>query len=316
MALESSIIQSLRCAGQAVAIHELAATVGTDTNNTANMQKLRNTLRGMVHKRQLLSRNGLDGILRYMLPGSPIARAASAPQPDANAPGTIPAEKPAATVNPDPIQTPTTKEGPSANEPAAPAVPAGDCGIAVGRLGSKTLLVFQALREGEWVDRGTLDFRTKLTSSEVLTGLIALRKRGLVVAQGKTSNMLWARTQTAETAATALPVRTQMLDAFDKADAIAAEIDAAVAKAEPTAIPSCARRDERSVIEADDARRYRRLMQNATISISIGAVSMRTECSPAAPGAKLLWDGAIDAILSLSSPQGMQSAPVAPSSAK
>jgi hypothetical protein len=275
MGIESSILKSLRAAGEPVAINELAIVTGTDTNDTAAMQKLRNALRGMVHKRQLLSRNGLDGILRYMLPGSPVARVASVPQPDADAAQQASEIRAAAECPGDSTPAP---EGTAADKPD----------VAVGRLGTKTLLVFQALREGEWVERGTLDFRTKLSMTEVLTGLTALRKRGLVVSQGTKANTLWARADAAT------------LAHFDQAAAFMERVSEAM----PKAVALVAAPAPKAVLpsaspDSDEARRYRWLIENADISFSFGGISMRSAFSPKAGEAKVLWDAAIDTMLSM-----------------
>lgn len=275
MALESTIIESLRAAGEPVAINELAIATGTDTNNTGAMQKLRNALRGMVHKRQLLSRNGLDGIVRYMLPGSPVARVASAPQPDADA------AQQASEIH-------AAAECPSDSTPAPEGTAADKPDVAVGRLGAKTLLVFQALREGEWVERGTLDFRTKLSMTEVLTGLTALRKRGLVVSQGTKANTLWARADA------------PTLAHFDQAAAFMERVSEAM----PKAVALVAAPAPQAVLPSaspgsDEARRYRWLIENADISFSFGGISMRSAFSPKPGEAKVLWDAAIDTMLSM-----------------
>lgn len=285
MALESTILQVLRQAGEPISLNEIAAAASVDTHDTAEVSTLRSMLGSLVHRRQLTRRGNLDGIVRYALTGAPIQACTQATDTDVmvmrkpsavgttECPGAIP-------VHPDsmPSALPVDSSG-------APWAPPMDISLALKGLGKKSILVYQAMRSDEWVDRGTLDFRTKLSTTEVLTGLAALRRRGLVAAQGTTSNTLWRR-----------------LGDGAPADAAHAEEEDAAALVASTVPPPAKLADvvpNLAMDDAGDAKRYRWLILNAAISIDFGCLSLKTEYPAELLGAKALWDGAIDTMLTL-----------------
>lgn len=182
MELQGPILRHLHKTSEPCTVVELAHALGVLEPGDVVPDRLRSTLTGMVRHQQVKRVHSGDGVLRY----SPMAAAVRTEPSPAAAPA------PAIVASP-------------ATAPTAPPVPTRhryQTGVS-----ERVLAAFE--HSGVPVMRSSLERRIypPLTSTQVLSALVALRKKGLVQRIGTTAAARWIRVD-GSAAATRVPAGT------------------------------------------------------------------------------------------------------------
>lgn len=192
MELQALIVNHLRRITEPCNVVELAHALGILEPGDVVPERLRSTLTGLVRHQQIKRIHNGDGVLRYSLVADSQAKTARiAPPPVSTAPAATPA------AEPDPASPPAAQR-------AQPQRPRYETGVS-----DRVLAVM--VKGAPPVPRVEIERRIypPLKTTQVLSALIALARKGLVVRVGNTAGARWMLKETA-----ALPPgRTANIDA-------------------------------------------------------------------------------------------------------